>query len=38
MDPAAVQTRYEDVCMELEVKPNPYIMKVLDKERDEQIM
>ncbi|KAJ8021982.1 Leucine-rich repeat-containing protein 34 [Holothuria leucospilota] len=37
-DPAGVLSRYEDVCEELEVKPSPFIMKVMDKEREDQIV
>lgn len=37
-DPAGVLSRYEDVCEELEVKPSPFIMKVLDKQREDQIV
>ncbi|XP_071506837.1 leucine-rich repeat-containing protein 34-like [Diadema antillarum] len=38
VDPASLQTRYEDVCEELQLKPCAFIMKVMDKEREEQIM
>ncbi|XP_038050963.1 leucine-rich repeat-containing protein 34-like isoform X2 [Patiria miniata] len=36
-DPAGVLKRYEDVCEEMGVKPAPFIMKVLEKEKDDQI-
>ena len=37
-DPSGVLKRYEDVCEEMGVKPTPFIMKVLEKEKDDQIM
>ncbi|XP_033644830.1 leucine-rich repeat-containing protein 34-like isoform X1 [Asterias rubens] len=36
-DPSSVLRRYEDVCEEMEVKPTPFIMKVVEKEKDDQI-
>ncbi|XP_071944428.1 leucine-rich repeat-containing protein 34-like isoform X2 [Antedon mediterranea] len=37
-DPSGVQNRYVETCKELDLKPNKFIMKVLDMERQEQII
>ncbi|XP_072035842.1 leucine-rich repeat-containing protein 34-like [Amphiura filiformis] len=37
-DPGSVMTRYEEVCEENENKPSDFIIKVLDMEKEEQII
>ncbi|XP_033107597.1 leucine-rich repeat-containing protein 34-like isoform X2 [Anneissia japonica] len=37
-DPSGVQNRYVETCKELELKPHKFILKVLDTERQEQII